>query len=229
MAPGEGRGYGARLAVLLLQGTEELSIELPCTLPFERARALITAPSLEPELEGDRATASLLLFRMKALHPRGLGLPGPGYAEALWRLGVRWRGEAAWLAVACDLDRGLVGWLGARLIRYPVRRATINFRDEGEGRCKAAVRAGGARLDLEVTAQGQPPDPVRPRPMLVLDGARLLGVPWGEHPAPYRRQASIVVTGRSLLDATLGEGAQPAGEGLLHRGREHLCGVASPC
>jgi hypothetical protein len=217
-----------------LTGTEEISLELGGHIDADRA-ALLAGPGLDVVERRGRVRIGLLVLQM-----RGLGLGrGPlrlSYGEALWRLSVLSAGRPAWLALACDLDRFVVRWLAARLIRYPVRAARIDLRtDAPDGiRCEVRSRAGRLRLSCKETHAQPPAEP--PRPLLVRErpGGRIFSVPWGEAPAPERRavilRADDPDLDLALARATFGEAPALVLDraGVLHRGRLHRCGAAVP-
>ncbi|MHB8417748.1 MAG: YqjF family protein [Myxococcales bacterium] len=206
-----------------LHGTEVLTIELSGSLPVEQALEL-TRDGLGLELREGRAVVSLLVFHMHGL--RGGALPAPSfdYWEALWRVGVLWDGRPAWFGCACDLDHPLVAWAGRRLVRYPVRRASFSHAD-AETSCAVTVTVSGLSLNLGATC-GEPIAAAPPRRLLVRSGGSLYEIPWDERPASYRRHAEIDVTDSSLAHATFGRGASFERVGVVHRGREHRCGLA---
>ena len=65
---------------LTLTGTEELTLEVPGSLPREKAAVL--AGDLEVENVRGQTPVSLVVFRIAGL------APGASYGEALWRIGV---------------------------------------------------------------------------------------------------------------------------------------------
>lgn len=206
--------------MLLLRGTEELSFELTGSLATEALRA-----ELPPELEllrvEGRARVALTVLRMRGLRVRGVPGPGLDYSEALWRLAVEHRGRTAWLAVACDLDSALVRLTGRRLIRYPVREASLSLAQDG-----FSLRAAESVLAIELT------DPVAKelespgaRPLLVASGGRLWSVPWAEVPAPDSACRALEVRADALSQRTLGR-VEWDPVALCLRGRGHRCGRA---
>lgn len=216
-----------------LRGTEAFTVELEGTVPLAQARACLGAAALPLETrEADptRAVVSVLLFQMRGMRARGLPGPVLDYAEALWRVGVLWRGAPAWFAVACDLDSAAVRALGAVLVRYPTRAARLAV--DAEGARVERVDAAARRFAVRATAvpARETPPPVPPRPLLVparRGSGALYRIPWREEPAPERRVARCEVSEPALARATLGEGLAWAPEGLVHSGRTHICGVAS--
>lgn len=208
-----------------LVGTEAWTVELRGRLSVSAARPHVGDLRLREHDGG--VEVGLLLLGM-----RGLGLlrlPGPrfDYGEALWRLGVELDGEPGWLGLRCDLDRAAVGVLGRALIRYPVRRASIEHEDDGE-RWTVSVDAGGATLRIEVVPGAADVDPVPARPLVVGRGhGSRYRVPWREDPAPWRRLAVVRVVEDELSELTLGDSVRWDAEAVVHRGRTHRCGVAS--
>lgn len=212
-----------------LTGTEAISLELGGHIDADRA-ALLAGPGLDVVERRGRVRIGLLVLQMRGL---GLGPLRLSYGEALWRLAVLWAGRPAWLGLACDLDRPLVRWLAARLIRYPVRAARIDLLGAPDGiRCEVRSRAGRLRLACTETLAQPPAEP--PRPLLVRErpGGRLFSVPWGEVPAPERRAVLLRPDDPdlALARATFGEAQTLALDraGVLHRGRLHRCGRAVP-
>lgn len=214
-----------------LVGREALTFELAGEIPRAAAARLLTGSGLEPELVGtDRARVHLLAFQMQELRPRGLpAWLGSDYGEALWRLGVRWEGRAAWLAVSCDLDRPHVRTLGARLVRYPVVAGEIRLEATGDG-ARLEVTAAGEPFVATAAALEVMPDAEAPRPALVRQAGALWQIPWAEDPAPWRRLATVQVgadgRARSALGLLPDEPLVWEATGQLQRGRTHRCGVA---
>lgn len=208
-----------------LSGTEEHSLEVDGRLQPSAARAL-TPAGLEPELGDKGALVNVLFFSMRQLglcRPLRMG-PRLDYGEALFRLGVRWRGALAWLAIACDLDQGVVRALGAATVRYPVRDATLSV---SERAASTALKDHG-RLSLEIGEEPLDSPAATPaRPMLVVSRGQLYRIPWREDPAPTRYQAHVRVAEDSLGARTFGGDVEWRETGLVHRGRIHHCGVAS--
>ncbi|HUB06507.1 MAG TPA: hypothetical protein VMB50_05885 [Myxococcales bacterium] len=206
-----------------LYGTEALTVELSGSLPQDTAREL-TKDGLVLETRENRAVASLLIFRMNALRGPLLPIPRFDYWEALWRVGIVWDGRPAWFGCACDLDHPFVAWAGRALVRYPVRRASFDSA-EAEASCAVTVTASGLSLHLGATC-GEPVAAAPPRRLIVRAHGSLYEIPWEERPASYRRHAEIDVTDSSLAHATFGRGASFERVGVVHRGREHRCGLA---
>jgi uncharacterized protein YqjF (DUF2071 family) len=204
---------------MMFSGIELFSVEVFGRLPLARARELLP-PSVTPRVVDGAVEVGLLCFRMQRLAPDFGRRFGLDYSEALWRLGVEWRGQPAWLGTCCDVDRASVRIGGRRLMRYPVRRAGI---DVGAGAVRVERRDRALRLRL--TEHGATPDPIPPRPLLVTERGRTYRIPWREDPAPERRAAHIDVVEDSLARSTLGAVVWEP-EGLVHRGRGHHCGVA---
>lgn len=205
-----------------LRGTEERTLEAAGTISRAAAEALLPA-GLPAEDSNGRTPVSLLVFQMRGLTLRPLRGPGLDYGEALWRVGCRWEGQGAWFAVACDLGSAVVRALGARLVRYPVRRGRLLLTD-----FSAEVSAEGRATKLRAHAIDASPAPVPPRAVLVRAQSRLYRIPWREDPAPFRREARLEVLEDALSAVTFGEAAAWDERGLLHRGRVHRCGLAAP-
>lgn len=211
--------------MLELRGTEAVTIELGGTLAPAAVAPVLRDSGLGAEQDGDGVRVSLLLFRMQGLHLRGLPRPAFHYGEALWRVGVRHRDRLAWLAVACDLDSAWIRWSGARLCRYPVRRARFVFAAEAHTH-QVALDGDWGGLAVRATCGTHQPPPEPPRPLLVYAAARLYRIPWNEEPAPYRRVADLQsCTGTGIAETFHGPVSwQPTA--LVHHGRIHRCGVA---
>lgn len=225
-------------------GIERITFDLGGTIDEAAARRLTGATA--PLANAGLVAVSLLFIQMRGLRPSGLPLPGIDYGEVLWRLAVEHEGAPAWLAVACDLDRLVVRRLGAWLMRYPVRRARIAIADRGR-EVDFAVAAAGARLDVQVQGaadgappQGAPSSARAPVPLLVYGAGRQYRIPWGEAEGeaggeaggekggPFWCAAPCAVGASTLAEATLGTEVRWAGQGVLHRGRRHRCGIARP-
>lgn len=208
--------------MLELVGTEQLTLELGGSIAADQAQAL-AGEGLAPRLVAGRGSVGLLLFRMRGLRPRGLPLPGVDYGEALWRLAVSHDGEPAWLALRCDLDQAAVRTLGAWLVRYPVRRATIEA--DAADPARFVVSAAGGRLQATARPGAEEPAAEAPLPVLARSGGGLHRIPWREDPAPWRRAALCTIEDE-LSPQTLGAPVRWEGLALLHRGRVHRCGLA---
>lgn len=209
--------------LLELRGTEALTVEVGATLPVSSAREL-WPEGLTLELRDGRSVASLLFFHMRGLRARGLPAPSFDYWEALWRVGIIWDGAPAWFACACDLDHPTVAWLGRRLVRYPVRRASFTHLEHDAG-CAVTVTASGISFQLGASF-GEAVAPVKPRRLIVRDHGSFFEIPWEEDPAPFRKHAEITILDATLAQETLGRGASFDRVGLVHRGRVHHCGLA---
>ena len=206
-----------------LRGTEDLTVEVGASLPLSSAREL-WPQGLTFETRADRAVASLLVFHMRGLHGRGLPAPSFDYWEALWRLGVMWDGVPAWFGCACDIDHPFVGWLGRRINRCPVRKASFTH-SEAEASCAVTATVEGYSLQLGATF-GEEVAAVPPRQLIVRNQGSLYRIPWEEDPAPFRRFAEISILDASLAQETLGRGVSFERVGVVHRGRVHHCGLA---
>lgn len=205
---------------LELRGTEHLTWEIEGRLAPAHARPRAPA-TLELERDEGGVVVSLLAFDMLGLRPAAR-LPGLSYREALWRIGVRLRGELAWFGVACDLDRRLVAAFGRWMVRYPVRHAAIELAEDS-----LRVAFGEQLLSFGARPLAvEDPPPVPPRPLLVADRGRLYRIPWREEPAPRRWFAAIDPREHSLASATLGP-VRWSARALLQRGRIHRCGLAA--
>jgi hypothetical protein len=205
-----------------LSGTEAHTIECEGVLARDAARTLVPG-ELELATREDGVGVGLLCF---AMHGLGAAQPvrvGPrfDYGEALWRVGVMWQGAPAWFAVVCDLDRPIVRGLGAWLVRYPVRTATIVV-----DAARAVVAAERRALEVLAEPTEHRPEAVPPRPLLVAHRDALLRIPWREDPAPHRRRATIRIEDDGLARKTMGARVRWDPHGLVHRGRIHHCGIA---
>jgi hypothetical protein len=199
----------------ILRGKERVTLELDGTLPA-RARDLVPAP-LEVGAGGVRV--NLLLFAMEGLRMRGVPWPRFDYREALWRIDVTYQGAAGWFALACDLDSAPIRVLGRRLVRYPTRAARI---DEAW-----SVETDSAAFACSVDETTSTPTPLAARRTFVVDDGTVFEVPWHEIAAPTRQAARVDVTTDTLAPLTFGHAVEWAGEGTVHRGRLHHCGVAT--
>lgn len=213
--------------MLELRGTEAATIELSGTIPPTAATPLMLGSGLAPEQDAEGVRVSLLLFRMQGLRLRGLPWPAFDYGEALWRIGVRHREQPSWLAVACDLDSAWIRWSGALLCRYPVRRARFRFAAAEQAyHVEINGKAGGLVVHATSSRREVPPEP--PRPVLVYIASRLYRIPWQEEAAPYRRVADIDTCDGAAIAATFRRPVRWHPRGLVHQGRVHRCGIASP-
>lgn len=206
-----------------LRGEEAATLELEGTLAPGDARGKVPA-TLELEERDGRAVVGLLMFQMKGLRPAVMPGPAFDYAEALWRIGVVLNGVPAWFAVACDLDHPMVRRLGRWMIRYPTRQASMH--GAAGDPATWTVLGNGAAFRATAWSKGEDVPAVAPRRALVGSATALYEVPWREEPAPWRRAAKVEVIDDALTVATLGGVVRWAGEGLLHRGRIHRCGLA---
>lgn len=201
-----------------LRGTEECTLEIGGTMSLGR----LPPVGLEPELEGDRVRVEVLFFRMRGLKVHGAPGPAFDYGEALWRVGVRFEGAPCWLALACDIDDWSVRAMGAVMVRYPVRSADFSFSP-----VEFAVRDEERRAFLVRVSEGGEQPPVRaPRRTLVISRGALYEIPWLEEATDHRRVAQCRVEEDALARFTFGPDATFAGEGVVHRGRIHRCGLA---
>lgn len=202
---------------LTLTGTEEHTLEIPGTLPREKAAAL-AGPDLVVEDVRGATPVSVVIFRVK-------GLAEATYAEALWRVGVMHRDTPAWLVVACDVESAFVKKTAEWLVRYPVRPATFTF--EGSvARGAVSIESKGKRLAIMAIPDTReaPPDDVRP--LLVRSSASLFEIPWSTEPAPFRVAARVALAAEELGEATFGPAIRWAPEGSVHQGRVQRSGVA---
>jgi hypothetical protein len=197
-----------------LQGTEALTLEVGATLDEAAARALV------PERFDVDGRASVLLFEMSGLVMRAMPFPAFDYREALWRVSIRHEGALAWFAVKCDIDHPIVRALGARVVRYPTREARIVG---SEGRW--SVDAKGTKLELRVHDEDKGEVPVLRR-TFVGGAPRVFEIPWDEVPPAKARRVRVTASDDALLRATFGESAKLDGEGVVHRGRIHMCSSA---
>lgn len=207
-----------------LTGTEELTLEIPGSLPREKAATL--AGDLEVEHARGATPVSLLVFRMVGLAaddaPAG---PGASYAEALWRVAVVFRNAPAWLVIACDVETAFVRKTAGWLVRYPVRPAAFTF--EGSlARGSMSIEAKGKRLAIMSIPGTSEPPPDEVRPMLVRSSASLFEIPWSTEAAPFRRIARVAFAAEDLSEATFGPAITWATEGRIHQGRVQHSGIA---
>ena len=194
-----------------MRGTEALTLEVGASISLAFARANV------PERFEVEPRASLLLFKMSELAASFFPLAKFDYAEALWRISIRHEGEPAWFAIKCDLDHPVVRALGARLVRYPTRAASIVGSE-----ARWSVTTAEAKLDLRVSDEDTAPVPTLRR-MLVPGGYE---IPWDEVAPTRARSARITSGDDGLLAATLGDEAKLDETGVVHRGRVHMCGFA---
>lgn len=210
-----------------LEGTEAMTLEVPGSIEAGVAEKLIAGTSLSLELgEDGRALLEVLVFSMRGLGMRGLPGPRFDYGEALFRLGVRRGEEKGFLGIKCDIDHPVVRSLGAKMVRYPTREASITFED-GIGAWKVRVRASEGALKANVWVSDDPAPALPPRPLYVRGGEALYRVPWKERPAPFRRWARVEVSG-GLGESTMGAPVDWQSHAIVHRGRVHRCGLAAP-
>ena len=208
-----------------LTGIESSTLELDGSISTADARRLAGDLPLEG-LRDHRVRARVLFFAMTGLHVRGLGRPAFDYNEALWMVGVAYGGALAWFAIACDLDHRVIRSTGAILVRYPVRRATIEIAGAGEA-LRFDVRVpSGSRFSVRATPEAGHPSAVPPRRVVVRSTGRLYEIPWNEEPAPERVTATCTVAECALGQETLGASVDWESRGLVHRGRRHTCGLA---
>ena len=201
-----------------LRGTERRTLEIAGTIAPE----LLPQLPLDLELDGDRARVEVLFFRMRGLRMRGTPGPSFDYDEALWRVGVRFDGGLAWLAVACDIDSWSVRATGALLVRYPVRRARFTIDDE-----RFEVEDERARsFRVRVRETDEVPKVRAPRRTLVRSKGALYEIPWNEEPTEERRHASATLDDEALVRATFGGDVRWDARATVQRGRVHRCGLA---
>lgn len=208
---------------LTLTGTEDVALEIPGTLPREKAAALTGDLAVE-DVRG-ATPVSLVVFWMKGLAPDDAPGAGASYAEALWRVGVVLDGAPAWLAVACDVEAAFVRKTAAWLVRYPVRPATFTFEGSTQ-RASLSIEAKGKRLAIMAIPDSHAPPPDDTRRLLVRSSASLFEIPWRTEPAPLRRVARVAFASEELAEATFGPHVRWASEGRLHQGRVQHSGIA---
>jgi len=199
----------------ILRGTERTTLEIEGRI--EGAIDGIDAPF---ETDG---TVSLLLFSMRRLAFRALPWVGMSYHEGLWRIGIRVDGSPAWLAVRCDLDSAIVRALGRRIVRYPAKAASFEVARDGW-----TLHATEGALSVRFEASDDTPAPEPPRRTFVMSEGRAFVIPWEEIAAPSRASARVEVLLDTLSVPTLGSRVSWSSQGLAHRGRIHMCGVARP-
>lgn len=213
-----------------LTGTEVISIELSGSLSPAATgsfAARVPAPLAIARDDGGAGHVSVLVLEM---HGLGLarGLPRFDYREVLYRLGVTVDGQAAWLALRCDLDRALVRAMAARIIRYPVCGARIDI-DEPDARTvtfRAVTDGDVLAASLRLAEEGAAPAVAPPRRTFVIDRGRLYEVPWDERAAPVRAEALVSGVDAGGCTTVFGAGVDLDARAIVHRGRGHVCGAA---
>jgi len=189
-------------------GTERVTIELEGT--FVPSRQL----PVEYDLVDGRARVSLFAFHVDQLHIVGIPFVRSSYAEVLWRIAVRHRGEAAWWVTACDLAARGPAIAAKRWVRYPVRMTTVEV-------AETRVTSGG--LDFELGAPDEP-QAVEQRALLTGD---LFRVPWGDYASNAHRVTVSRLTDRIGAE-TVGGDVSWSTSAILRKNREHRCGSAIP-
>lgn len=205
------------MMIFELRGTEERTLEIGGSI----GRDVLPPLPFELETDDDRVRVEVLFFRMRGLRVRGTPAPSFDYDEALWRVGVRFEGELAWFALACDLDSWSVRTTGAALVRYPVRRARFSIED---GRF-AVEDDRGRSFRVRVTETCEVPELRPPRRTLVRSNGALFEIPWKEEPTDERRVASPTIEDDALVRATFGASVR-WDRAVVQRGRVHRCGRA---
>jgi hypothetical protein len=214
-----------------MTGTESVSIELEARLPSEAADTLasrVPAPlAIELDAAG-AAHASVLVLEMQDLGVGERLPPRFDYREVLYRLGVAIGGAPAWLALRCDIDRGLVRTMAASVIRYPVRRAVIEIARSEEGTLGLRAQTDSDRLTatLVLVPSESMPDVTPPRRTFVVSGGALFEVPWDERAAPTRERARLSAMHDDASRSVFGESLAFERSAVIHRGRTHICGSA---
>jgi len=117
------------------------------------------------------------------------------------------------------LDSAIVRAFGRRVIRYPARKARF------DGRWSVTTDRG--TITVAPTEKSEQPRASPPRRTLVREGDRTWEIPWEEIPAPERRKATVEILSDTLSEPTFGARVKWSPEGLVHRGRIHMCGFAS--
>ncbi len=204
----------------IVEGVERFTVELSGSADPALAAAL--PPGVEAEENPDGTVpVNVLFFWMDGLRPRALPGPRLDYHEALFRVGVRHEGAAAWLSVACDLDSAFVRATGAALIRYPVRAARLSVDPH-----RVAVETPRGTLVAEIEETEEALEAPPPRVALTRKGETLYRIPWEEVAPPHCRAARVRILQDTLSEATFGVPVRYAGRALSMQGRVHRCGVA---
>lgn len=208
------------MSVAAFSGTEQATLELRGTLDLAEARSLV-GRGLEIDCCAERVPVDLFAFRMRGLRARGVPGLKFDYSEILWRVGVLFGGEPAWLNLVCDIDRRAVRMLGALFVRYPVRSAVLGVNTDRV----TAEDGAGRRLALQLSPAEGAPVLGTSRRMLVRSRGRVFEIPWETTAAPSRSRVTVALRARDLADATLGAVSWD-GHGVLSSGRRHGCGIA---
>jgi hypothetical protein len=206
-------------------GRERVTLELDGR--FDPAK-LAFPPGLELELHDNLARVRLFAFDADGLRITGVPLVRASYAEVLWRIAVRDRGEPAWWVACCDLAAFAPRVAARRWVRYPTRDAkcVVVTGDRIEIAASLGTRPL-ATLELAFAAPTEATTPTgEPRRLLVGPNAEW-EVPWGDEHAPASEVAVTGVEDR-VSRATVGADVAWAPVAALRRGREHRCGTASP-
>jgi hypothetical protein len=186
------------------EGIERVTIELA---------GECAAPAALPDGLTFDGRVSLFAFYVDDLRIRGVPFARSSYAEVLWRIGVRYRGEPAWWAVACDLEARLPAIAARRWVRYPVRR---NALEVSESRVRIADTFG--------FSLGPDREPANIDHRILLTG-NLYEVPWGDD-ASGAHTADVSDLTDTLGRVTVGTDISWSSTAIVRRGRRHRCGVA---
>ena len=187
-------------------GTERVTIEIEGT--FAPTRQL----PVEYDLVDGRARVSLFAFHVDQLHIVGIPFVRSSYAEVLWRVAARHRGDPAWWVAACDLAAQGPAIAARRWVKYPVRMTTVEVTE-------TTVTTG----DLAFTF-GAPGEPATVEQRTLLTG-ELFQVPWGDDASGAHRVSVTHLTDRAGAEP-LGSEVAWSSTAILRKYREHRCGSA---